>query len=94
MASVLPDGNTYLDNNTSIKLLLTIKIDSLNEKKISKFESALKENNLIYNFYINKFSNDTIFYKIVFNGTPDIFLKSMETHKFSFNTQNKIWIMK
>ena len=93
---VIYEDNWKISNqiNTSIKLLLTIKIDSSNEKKISKFESALKENNLIYNFYINKFSNDTIFYKIVFNGTPDIFLKSMETHKFSFNTQNKIWIMK
>ena len=80
--------------NTSIKLLLTIRINNFDEKIISKFEDILKQNNLIYDFHISKFSNDKIFYKIIFNGTPNTFLKSMEKHSFLFNTQNKIWIMK
>ncbi len=93
---IIYEDNWKISNqiNTSIKLLLTIKTNSSDEKKISKFENILRQNNLIYDFYISKFSNDTIFYKIVFNGTPDIFLRSMGKHRFSFNTQNKIWIMK
>ena len=61
--------------NTSIKLSLTIRINNFDEKTISKFEDILKQNNLIYNFHISKFSKDKIFYKIIFNGTPNTFFK-------------------
>tara|TARA_Y100000741_G_scaffold200209_1_gene152294 strand:- start:958 stop:2034 length:1077 start_codon:yes stop_codon:yes gene_type:complete len=80
--------------NTSIKLLLTIEINSSNENKIRNFEKVLNDTDLIYSFNISKFNKDSIFYKIIFNGTPDIFLKSMNDNKFDFDTQKKTWVLK
>ncbi len=80
--------------NTSIKLLLTIKIDSSNESRIQNFEKVLNNTDLVYNFKISKFDKDSIFYKIIFNGTPNVFLKSMNDNNFDFDTQKKTWVLK
>ena len=80
--------------NTSIKLPLSIQIIDKNYEISSKFETTLEKIDLINNFSISSFSKDSIFYEIIFNGTPKHFLDIMEEHDFSFNTQNKIWILK
>jgi len=80
--------------NTSIKLNLDIKINNSNYLKISNFEKILEETDLIYNYFISKFDQNFTEYKIIFNGTPDTFLKSMNEKNYSFDTQNKIWILK
>ena len=80
--------------NTSVKLPLTISINNNNNLKISKFEEILNNTDLIYDFYIYKFNNKDIFYKIIFNGSPDYFLKVMKNNDYEFDIQNKIWIMK
>mgnify|MGYP002832782175 CR=1 FL=1 len=79
--------------NTSIKLPLNIKVNHKNNLKISKFEKVLNETDLIYNFFISKFDKNFTYYKIIFNGTPNTFLKKMSDKNHSFNTQNKIWIL-
>ena len=80
--------------NTSIKLPLTIKVDNNNNLKIQKFEKILNETDLIYDFTIQKFNKDSIYYQIIFNGTPDIFLETMSDENYVFDTQNKIWHLK
>jgi len=80
--------------NTSIKLPLTIKINSSDNDKISKFEASLSEIDLISDFYIIKFDKDSFFYQVIFNGAPSIFLKIMGDKFYEFDTQNKIWILK
>jgi hypothetical protein len=80
--------------NTSIRLPLIIKVDSSDNVKISKFEKILNENDLIYDFFISKFDKNFVVYEIIFNGTPNIFLKMMSENDKNFNTQNKIWILK
>ena len=75
--------------NTSIKLPLTIKVDNNNNLKIQKFEKILNETDLIYDFIIQKFNKDFIYYQIIFNGTPDIFLETMSDENYVFDTQNK-----
>ena len=72
---------------------MNIKIDSSDNLKISNFEKVLNDMDLIYDFNIVKFNNEFIYYKIIFNGTPSNFLKSMNNKNFSINTQNKIWIL-
>tara|TARA_B100000575_G_C23056242_1_gene608083 strand:+ start:68 stop:1138 length:1071 start_codon:yes stop_codon:yes gene_type:complete len=79
--------------NTSIKLPIYIKVNS-DSLKVSNFEKILSQNSLIYNFVILKFNKDFIFYQITFNGTRDNFLKSMKNKNYSFNTQNKTWVLK
>ena len=80
--------------NTSIKLPISIKISSSNNPKILNFEKILKEKHLVYDFTITKFDKDFVYYQIIFNGTPNNFLKSMNIHNYNFNTQNKIWVLK
>ena len=80
--------------NTSIKLPLTIAINSKDNSIISKFEESLFDLDLVYNFYIQKFDNNNIYYKIIFNGSPDIFLKTMKEKNYDFNTQNQTWTLK
>ena len=85
---------TYNQINTSIKLTLNIKANNKHNDKISNFEKTLKNTDLIYEFLISKFDKDFTYYKIIFNGTPNIFLKKMSDKNHSFDTQNKIWILK
>jgi len=80
--------------NTSLKLPLVVKIRSKDRQNISDFENTLEEQDLIYDFFISKFDKDFIIYNIIFNGTPVIFLKYMEENNFSFDTQNKIWVVR
>ena len=49
---------------------------------------------LIYNHEIYKFNNKDNFYKIIFNGSPDYFLKAMRNKNYEFDIQNKIWSVK
>ena len=80
--------------NTSIRLALNIKASNTNNSKISNFEKILAENDLVYDFFISKFNKDFTYYQIIYNSTPDIFLKDMSDKDYSFNTQNKVWILK
>ncbi|MBD1144823.1 hypothetical protein IDH17_03170 [Pelagibacterales bacterium SAG-MED37] len=80
--------------NTSIKLPISIKVNGRDNSNVSRLENTLDEVNLIYDYYILKFDKDFIYYQIIYNGSPDIFLKSMENRNFNFNTQNKTWVLK
>ena len=80
--------------NTSIKLTLNIRVNNSDNFEISKFEKILDENDLVYDYYISSFDKDFTFYKIIFNGNPNMFLKFMSEKEYVFNTQNKIWILK
>ena len=80
--------------NTSVKLSLTILINNKDNSKISQFEEILTNVDLIYDFYIFKFNNKSNIYKVVFNGSPDYFLKIMKDKNYEFETQNQIWVLK
>jgi hypothetical protein len=80
--------------NTSVKISLTISINNIDNLKISKFEETLNNTDLIYDFYIYKFDNKNTFYKIIFNGSPDHFLKIMKNKNYKFDIQKQIWVMK
>ena len=80
--------------NTSIKLPIYIKVKSDNNLKASNFEKTLNNINLVYDHYILKFDKDFIYYQVVFNGTPNIFLKTMKDKNFNFDTQNKTWVLR
>ena len=77
--------------NTSIKLLLNIKISNKNNGILFDFEKNLNDLDLINHFFITKFDKDHSYYRVIFNGTPSTFLKKMEEKDYNFNTQNKIW---
>ena len=80
--------------NTSVKISLTVSINNNSNSEISKFEEILNNADLVYNYYIYKFNNKDSFYKIIFNGSPDHFLKFMKNKNYEFDIQNKIWSVK
>jgi hypothetical protein len=80
--------------NTSIKLPLTISIDSRKYKKIIQLEEVLNAMDLISYFYIIKFDNKIIQYRLIYNGSPKTFLNNMIKNNFDLVTENNIWIIR
>ena len=80
--------------NTSIKLPLTILIENNESLKISKFEKILIEQDLIYDFNIVKFDHKKIIYKIIFNGSPDVFFANMSNFGYQFEFKDQVWVLK
>ena len=80
--------------NTSVKLPLTISVNNDINLNISQFEKTLSDIDSIYDFYVHKFDNKNNIYKIIFNGSPDNFLKIMKNKGYNFNTQNQEWALK
>ena len=80
--------------NTSIKIPLTVSIDSGNYKKIMKLEKILDNLDLISDFYILKFDNKYTQYKIIYNGSPKTFFKDMNNQNFNLVMENNVWTIK
>ena len=77
--------------NTSIILPIRLSIDSNNFTLSNNLENYLNEVDLISNYKIENFNSKQIIYKIIFNSTPDKFLKIMESAKFKIDTSKDIW---
>ena len=77
--------------NTSIKLPVTLSLDSKNYKLIKKFEKKLSNLDLVSNFYIDYFSSEETIYKIIYNSSPDKFASEFDIENFKINTSYKIW---
>jgi len=80
--------------NTSIKLPLTISLNSKDYKEISKLENVFANINLISNFYILNFDNKFIQYRIIYNGSPKNFLNDMTNRNFILVMKNNVWVVK
>ena len=80
--------------NTSIKLPLTLSISSRNYKRITQLEEMLNTNDLISNFFILKFDNKTIQYRIIYNGSPKTFLNNVSKNNFDLTMEKNIWTIK
>ena len=80
--------------NTSIRLPLTLSINSRNHKKIARLIETLSASDLIADFHILKFDSETIQYRIIYNGSPKTFLNNMSKNNFDLITENNIWRIK
>tara|TARA_B110001450_G_scaffold253924_1_gene278309 strand:- start:428 stop:1507 length:1080 start_codon:yes stop_codon:yes gene_type:complete len=80
--------------NTSIKLPLTILINSKEYKKIYELEKTLNNLDLISNFYILKFDNQNTYYKITYNGSPKTFFNDVNKGNLDLVIKNNIWMIK
>ena len=79
--------------NTSIKLPITISINSKKPKKIIELEKALYSIDLVSDFNILNFNSESIQYKITYNGTPNIFLNDMKKINFNLIIKDNMWIV-
>ncbi|MDB9791873.1 hypothetical protein OAB42_01130 [Candidatus Pelagibacter sp.] len=80
--------------NTSIKLPITISINSKKNKKITELEKALNSIDLVSDFNILNFNSEIIQYKITYNGKPNIFLNDMKKKNLELEMKNNMWIVK
>ena len=80
--------------NTSIKLPITISINSKKTKKIIELERVLDSIDLVSDFNILNFNSESIQYKITYNGTPNIFLNDMKKKNLELEMKNNMWIVK
>ena len=102
MNKILSDlKNVYEDQwkknneiNTSIKLPLTISINSKDYKKIINFEKELNKIDLISNFSILSFNSNYTQYRIIYNGSAKFFFNDMDNRNFEFIMENKVWTVK
>ena len=80
--------------NTSIRLPLTVSINSKNYDNIIKLEKTFDNIDLISDFYILKFNNQNIQYRIIYNGSPETFFNDMSYRNFNLEIHNNILTIK
>jgi len=79
--------------NTSIMLPIRLSINSRNIELSEKFENKLHSIDLISNFKVERFNNNKVIYKIIFNSTLDRFLDIMSSYNFKIDTSKEIWTL-
>tara|TARA_B110000438_G_scaffold41633_1_gene41439 strand:+ start:174 stop:1040 length:867 start_codon:yes stop_codon:yes gene_type:complete len=80
--------------NTSIKLPITLSINSKEYDKIQKLEKTFNNLDLISDFYILRFNNKNIFFRVIYNGSPKNFFNDMKKRNFDINMESNIWNIK
>ena len=79
--------------NSSIKLALTLSVDSKNIKLLKQLEKEFNKSDLINSYTILKFSNIETIYKVIYNGTPDKFISNLKRKNFKIDISNKNWVV-
>ena len=77
--------------NVSIKLPITLSINSKNYSLVKELEKKLYDLDLVSNYFVDSFSNEKIIYKIIYNSTPDKFISEFSNSNIKLNTTNSIW---
>ena len=77
--------------NTSLKLPINLQLNPKDTLKIVNLEHEMDKIDLIYNYYITNISRDNLNYKIIFNGSPNQFLKIMNEKNIIIDIENEIW---
>ncbi len=80
--------------NTSLKLPINLQLNSKDTLKIVNLEKAMDKIDLIYEYYVTNISSNNINYKIIFNGNPNQFLKTMKEENIKIDIENEIWKIK
>ena len=73
---------------------LTISLKSNEYKKIRILENNLNKLDLVSNFEILKFNNENIYFKIIYNGSPNKFINDMKEKNVEIITHKPIWEIK
>ena len=80
--------------NTSLKLPINLQLNPKDTLKAISLEKEMDKIDLIYDYYVTSISNKKMNYKIIFNGSPDMFLKIMREKDISIDIENEIWKIK
>ena len=77
--------------NTSIKLPLTISLTSKEYAKIKLFEETLEKLDLVSSFTVLSFNNQSIYYKVTYNGSPDKFFSQIKESGLNLGKKDQNW---
>ena len=77
--------------NVSIKLPITLSINSKKYNLVKALEKKLYDLDLVSNYFIESISNEKIIYKIIYNSTPDKFINEFSNTNIKLNTSNATW---
>ena len=80
--------------NTSLKLPINLQLNPKDTYKIVNLEKKMDTIDLIYDYYVTNISSTNLNYKIIFNGSPDQFLKIMAENNIKIDIENEIWKIK
>jgi len=80
--------------NTSIELPIRVLLDSKDIELSTKLEKVLLNLVFVSDFKIEKFNNEKIIYKIIFNSSPQKFLENMLLFDFKIDSSSGIWKLK
>ncbi len=80
--------------NTSIKVPLTISLDAKEYKKILNFEKTISELDLVFSYEISYFNSEIIYYKLIYNGSPNKFISDLKQKNIDVDLTEKIWKIK
>ncbi len=80
--------------NTSIELPIRVSLDSRDIELSTKLEEVLLKLDFVSDFKIEKFNNEKIIYKIIFNSSPQKFLENMLLFDFKIDSSSGIWKLK
>ena len=97
MIGIQNSGNTRKVNlllSETIELPIRLSLESNDIKLSKKLEKTLKDLDFVSDFKIEKFNNNEIIYKIIFNSTPQRFLDDIITSGFKIDTTKSIWKIK
>ena len=77
--------------NTSIKLPITISVNSKSYNLVKELEKKLQDLDLVSSYYIDYFSNEKLIYKIIYNSTPNKFINEFSNSNIKLKTDNSVW---
>ena len=77
--------------DTTIELPIRLSLNSKNIELSKKLEKTLLNLDFVSDFKIEKFNNNEIMYKIIFNNTPQKFLDYINMSEFKIDTSKAIW---
>ena len=80
--------------NTSLKLPINLQLNPKDTLKVINLEKEMDKIDLIYDYYVTSISNENLFYKIIFNGSPRQFLKIMSEKNIIIDIENEVWKVK
>ena len=80
--------------NTTIELPIRLSLNSKNIELSKKLENTLSNLDFVSDYKIEKFNNNEIIYKIIFNSIPQKFLENIAMYDFKIDTSTSIWKIK
>ena len=80
--------------NSSIRLSASLSLDNKNYNLVNKLEKKLSDLDIVANYYIDRFSGKKIIFKVIYNSTPDKFIKEITSAGFNVDHSSSIWFIK